>query len=222
LSTTGASTVDLLNNVEIVATSLIALAIFHEKISPPLWASIAVTILASIVLSLEEGAMTGFSPGVLLVIAACICWGVENNCTRKLSEKSSVQIVIVKGFGSPFPQLTDIFAAILLGFIAYGLSINCYILAQKTLAATKTSAYYSVAPFFSVAFSFLLLGERPDWRFYVGFVLMALATLIIVRDTIGAQHTHLHSHTHAHRAGEETIHSHDHADFPDHDHLERH
>lgn len=191
MSTTGAATVALLNNVEIVATSLIALAIFHEKISPRLW--------ASIVLSLEEGAMTGFSPGALLAIAACICWGVENNCTRKLSEKSSVQIVIVKGFSSGLD----------------GLSINCYILAQKTLAASKTSAYYSVAPFF-------LLGERPDWRFYVGFVLMAVATLIIVRDTIGAQHTHLYSHTHAHRAGEETIHSHDHADFPDHDHLERH
>lgn len=113
--------------MEIVATSLIALALFHEKISPRL------------VLSLEEGAMTGFSPGALLVIAACICWGVENNCTRKLSEKSSVQIVIVKGFSSGLD----------------GLSINCYILAQKTLAATKTSAYYSVAPFF-------LLGERPD------------------------------------------------------------
>ena len=55
LSTTGSATVALLNNVEIVAT-------FHEKISPRLW--------VGIVLSLEEGSMTRFSPGALLVIAA--------------------------------------------------------------------------------------------------------------------------------------------------------
>ena len=54
-STTGSATVALLNNVEIFAT-------FHEKISPRLW--------AGIVLSLEEGSKTGFSPGALLVIAA--------------------------------------------------------------------------------------------------------------------------------------------------------
>ena len=49
-------------------------------------------------------------------------------------------------------------ATMLLGFVAYGLSINFYILAQKDLGAAKTSAYYSIAPFLGVAFSMLLLG----------------------------------------------------------------
>lgn len=30
-------------------------------------------------------------------LLACICWGIENNCTRKLSSKDPLQIVMVKG-----------------------------------------------------------------------------------------------------------------------------
>ena len=30
-------------------------------------------------------------------LLACICWGIENNCTRKLSSKNPLQIVMVKG-----------------------------------------------------------------------------------------------------------------------------
>lgn len=252
LASTGAATVALLNNFEIVATSLIALVVFGEKISPRLWASIGMTFAASVVLSLDSAAVRSFSPRALLVIGACICWGIENNCTRKISEKSSEQIVIVKGFGSgigslliglaigaPLPGVTMAGTAMVLGFVAYALSIICCVLAQKTLAAAKTSAYYSVTPFFSVAFSFILLGERPDWRFYVGLALMAIATIILMRDVIGAQHTHahghvhthehrhedlvnthphahMHSHTHVHLPGQEAIHEHTHTDFPDH------
>jgi len=31
---------------------------------------------------------------------ATACWGLENNCTRSISAKSTYQIVTIKGFGS--------------------------------------------------------------------------------------------------------------------------
>lgn len=89
-------------------------------------------------------------------------------------------------------------AVLLLGFVAYGLSINFYIKAQKDLGAAKTSAYYAIAPFLGVAFGILLLNERPGIQFYVGLVIMILATVLMVRDTISLQHTHAHAHCHTH------------------------
>ena len=47
----------LLNNFEIVATSVIALIIFHEKVSKRLWIAIGLVTLASLILSFEDVSM---------------------------------------------------------------------------------------------------------------------------------------------------------------------
>lgn len=54
ISRTNAANVSLLNNFEIVATSLIALVIFKEVISRKLWAAIGLVTVASAILSFEE------------------------------------------------------------------------------------------------------------------------------------------------------------------------
>ena len=136
LTGTSAASASLLNNFEIVATSMIALAIFRERISGRLWLAIGLVTLSSIVLSLEGGGSLQFSLGSLLVLLACCCWGLENNCTRALSEKDPLEIVVVKGFGSGLgamivalvcgehlPALLPALGALALGFVAYGLSI---------------------------------------------------------------------------------------------------
>ncbi len=151
----------LLGNFEIVATSLIALFLFREKISRRLWIAIALITLSSGILSFEDMSSLHFSGGSLLVLAAAACWGLENNCTRNISDKSTFEIVFLKGIfsglgsciialciGEPLPKLGAVAAALLLGFVAYGLSIFCYVRAQNALGAAKTSAYYAVAPFY--------------------------------------------------------------------------
>ena len=57
----------------------------------------------------------------------------------------------------------------------------------------------------------MLLGERPDFRFYLGLGVMLIATILMVKDTIPLQHTHAHSHTHTHehRHGQ-LLHTHPH------------
>ncbi len=161
--------------------------------------------------------------GSLFVIGACICWGIENNCTRSISDKSSEEIVLIKGIfsglgsilvalviGESFPQPVYILASMLLGFVAYGLSINFYISAQKELGAAKTSAFYSVAPFLGVGFSFIILGERPDIRFFAAFAIMIISTIIMIRDTLGDEklyNGYVHSHQHKHG---EIVHTHEH------------
>jgi len=233
LEHTNSANASLLNNFEIVATSLIAFCIFREKLSIRLIVAIFLVTAASIALSFEGENSFRFNTGSLLVLGATCCWGLENNCTRMLSSKSSVQITTIKGIFSglgslivallaeeDFPSILWIGAVLFLGFVAYGLSINFYIKAQKDLGAAKTSAYYSIAPFLGVIFGFLLHWERPAFQFYIGLAIMAAATMLMVKDTISLQHTHEHSHihTHTHRHGD-SVHCHEHEHIHSHTHA---
>ena len=233
LERTNSANASLLNNFEIVATSLIALLVFKEALSRRLGIAIALVTAASIALSFEGAGSFQFNGGSLLVLGAACCWGLENNCTRMLSSKSSVQITTIKGIGSGLGSLTvamvigesvpGIFwmlCVLALGFVAYGLSINFYIKAQQHLGAAKTSAYYSIAPFLGVIFGILLLGERPGIQFWIGLAIMIVATVLMVKDTIGLQHTHehVHVHTHEHRHGD-MLHTHEHRHIHTHTHT---
>ncbi|MBQ8150183.1 MAG: DMT family transporter [Clostridia bacterium] len=199
LRTADAANASLLNNFEIVATSLIALVIFRERISGWLGLAILLVTAASIALSWEGSGSLRFNGGSLLVLAAASCWGLENNCTRMLSHRSAAQTTVLKGFGSGtgslivallggegLPAAGWIPCVLLLGFVAYGLSITCYIRAQYHLGAARTSAYYSIAPFLGVLLSMLLLGETPAPLFWAGLGIMIIATLLMLKDTFAA------------------------------------
>lgn len=230
---THSANVSLINNFEIVATSIIALVIFKEIISKKLWTAIALVTVASVILSFQGQGAFSFNYGSLFVLGAGFCWGFENNCTRMISNKSSLEIVIIKGtfsgigsllvallIGENFPSLIWILAVLILGFVSYGLSINFYIMAQKDLGAAKTSAYYSIAPFLGVAFGILLLGERPKIQFYIALIIMLVSTWFMVKDTIQLQHEHTHEHTHTHEHSHgNKVHIHEHTHIHSHSHI---
>ena len=189
---TDAASASLLNNFEIVATSLIALAVFGEKISPKLWLGIGLVTLSSVMLSARDVQSFTFSSGSLLILAACVCWGFENNCTRMLSSKNPVQIVVIKGIGSGLGALAVAFVigealpgaaymcmALLLGFVAYGLSIVFYIYAQRELGAAKTSAYYAIAPFIGVGLSLLIFRQLPSAGFLAALLVMMAGAYVV-------------------------------------------
>ena len=195
LTMTTPATVSLLNNFEIVATSLIALFIFKEFIPKRLWIAIGLITVSSILLSVEDFSNLSFSFGSLLVLLASISWGFENNITRKLSVKDPLQVVILKGFGSGLGSLlisltlkettTNILyiaLTLLLGFVAYGMSIYLYVYAQRHLGAAKTSAYYAVAPFIGAALSLLIFLEIPSLTFIIALLIMIIGTYFASTD----------------------------------------
>ena len=194
-----AANVSLLNSFEIVATSLIALLIFRERISRRLWAAIGLITLSTVLLSLEDAESLRFSVGSIFVLLACCCWGLENNCTRMLSYSDPQQIVVIKGLGSgagsmlvamltgaQMPSASRVFPVLLLGFVAYGLSITFYIYAQRDLGAARTSAYYAVQPFIGVLLSLVFFRELPGALFFIALALMAVGTRLVARDQQGA------------------------------------
>ena len=196
LSMTTPENVSLLNNFEIVATTIIAFTFFHEKIGKRLALSICIITVSCVLLSLDNTASLSFSKGSLFVLLACVCWGFENNCTSSLSGKDTRQIVMIKGFGSGTASLLlslligekigsawSALSVMILGFLAVGLSVYFYVLAQSRIGAARTSAYYAVSPFIGVLLALLLFREIPGKLFWAALALMAVGVYLNVKDT---------------------------------------
>jgi drug/metabolite transporter (DMT)-like permease len=200
LSMTSAANASLLNNFEIVATSLIAFVLFRETISKRVWLAIIMVTIASIMISVNDTSSFDFSKGSFLVILACIFWGFENNCTRMLADKNPNHIVIIKGFcsggcslllgmllGERASNLRYILMALVLGFVSYGLSIFCYIHAQRLLGASKTSTFYAIAPFFGAILALVIFKELPKLVFIFAFLLMLYGAYLATTENTNAQ-----------------------------------
>lgn len=195
LRMTTAANASLLNNFEIVATAVIALLFFKEKIGARLWCGIAFLTAACLLLSFESAESLRFSYGSLLILLACLFWGVENNCTRKISSKDPLQIVLLKGIfsgagslviglciGERVTVLWSVFAALAVGCVAYGLSIFFYVHAQRLIGAARTSAYYAVAPFIGTLFSFVLFPQMPHYTYFIALGLMGIGAWLCSQD----------------------------------------
>lgn len=220
----------LLGNFEIVATTVIALILFKEAVTKRLWLAIGLITLSSILLSFEGTDSFHFSYGSLLVIMATVCWGLENNCTRELSSKSTYQIVMLKGLCSglgalvislikkeTFPGFGYIAIALALGFVAYGLSIFMYVRAQNVLGAAKTSAYYAVNPLIGALLAFVFLSESLSWMYVIALIVMVIGSALVVVDTLIRQHDHEHQHAFTHTHGGST-----HTHTVRHSHVHKH
>ena len=195
LKFTTAANASLLNNFEIVATAIIALMVFRERISPRLWGGILFVTASCALLSFEDLASLRFSFGSLFILLACVCWGFENNCTRKISSKDPLQIVLLKGIfsglgsviiglciGERITVLWSVFAVLGVGFVAYGLSIFFYVYAQRRLGAARTSAYYAVAPFIGALLSLVIFREMPPYTYFIALGLMIVGAWLCADD----------------------------------------
>ena len=230
LGATTAANASLLNNFEITATAAIAFAIFKETVSARLCAGIILIIISSIILSFEDMSSLQFSWGSAFVLLAAVCWGFENNCTRRISSKNTYQIVMLKGIfsglgsfvialitGEALPDIRLALIALVLGFVSFGLSIFFYIRAQSRLGAAKTSAYYAIAPFVGAFLSFVCLHEALSVNYFTALVIMLAGSAVVAAYTIIVNHTHMHTHT--------VTHTHDgstHTHIIEHSHSHKH
>ena len=197
LNATTAANASLLNNFEIVATALIALVVFKERISKRLWTGILFVTLSSVILSFEDVTSLEFSYGSLFVLLAAVFWGLENNCTRKLSSCDPLEIVLLKGIfsgtgsiviglviGERLVNLWSVIAVMAVGIVSYGLSIYFYVHAQRLLGAARTSAYYAVSPFIAAFLSILIFGQIPEVTYFIALILMAVGAWYSSHDGI--------------------------------------
>ena len=195
LRMTSAANASLLNNFEYVATALIAFSVFHEKISRRLLFGIFFTVFSCALLSFEGSSSLDFSKGSALVLLSAILWGIENNCTRALSEKDPMIIVLLKGIfcggtsfvlalilGEKAENFLSIVFVLLLGLVSYGLSIFVFVYAQRYLGAAKTSVYSAATPFVATALSLVIFREIPEAKYIVALLLMIFGAFLSSSD----------------------------------------
>ena len=222
LAQTSAASASLLLNVEGVLTALIAWLVFKENADSRIVAGMAAIVAGGALLAWQPGA-AALAPGALLVMAACLCWAIDNNLTRKVSANDAMLVACLKGLlagacntalalagGAVLPALGSLVATLLVGFAGYGLSLVLFVVALRTLGTARTGAYFSVAPLFGVPVAFALWPQAPQALFWAAAGLMAFGVWLHLRE----RHAHLHRHdpllhTHPHSHGAHHRHEHD-------------
>lgn len=225
LSSMPASGASLLLNAEGVFTALLAWVVFRENVDRRIALGMASIAAGAVFLSWPADAdFSGAGPAVL-ILGACLFWGIDNNLTRKLALTDATWIAAVKGLaagsvnlalawsiGEKPPGLPSIGAAMLVGFLAYGVSLALFVVALRHLGTARTGAYFSVAPFFGALIA-IGAGEPVSARLAVSGALMALGLWLHLTER--HEHPHVHEaleHTHEHEHDEH--HQHDHPDMP--------
>ncbi|MFZ6655596.1 DMT family transporter [Undibacterium sp. TJN19] len=214
LSMTPASSASLLLNMESVLTALLAWFVFRENFDRRIVAGMGLIVIAGALLSWEQIPVLGVPWGALAIIAACLCWALDNNLTRKIAAGDALQIACLKGLVAGavnlaialllhyrLPQPEKLVSIGLIGFCGYGLSLVMFVLALRHLGAARTGAYFSSAPFVGAAMSLLLLGEQPGPLFWLALVLMAVGIWLHLSEHHAHDHQHdpqLHAHAHTH------------------------
>ncbi len=237
LSVSDAATASLLLNLEGLATMAIAWIVFRENVDRRLLLG-ALAILAGAVVISWDGQAT-LQWGAVLIAGACLCWGVDNNVTRKISSSDPVQIAMIKGLvaGSlnliialtngahiPAPDLVAAICAI--GFLGYGISLALFVLALRHLGTARTGAYFSLAPFVGAILAIVMLSEPLSFRLIIAGMLMAIGLWLHLTERHAHNHTH-HAMEHEHQHIHDEHHQHDHDHSPidatkPHSHRHRH
>ena len=227
----------LLLNAEGVFTALLAWFAFKENVDRRIALGMAAIVAGALVLSWSgEADCSGLAP-TLAVLGACFAWGIDNNLTRKLSLTDATWIAAIKGLvagtvnlmlavslGASLPSLPIVGAALVLGFVAYGVSLALFVVGLRHLGTARTGAYFSVAPFFGTGVA-IVLGEPVTLPLLIAGAFMACGVWLHLTE----RHVHAHEHevlTHTHAHLHDAHHQHNH-DFPwdgwePHDHPHAH
>jgi|KBSSwiStaDraftv2_1062776.scaffolds.fasta_scaffold06102_5 drug/metabolite transporter (DMT)-like permease len=237
LARTDGATASLLLNVEGVLTAVLAWLVFKENADRRIVLGMLAIVGGGVLLSWQPGG-TSLSAGALFILAACLCWAIDNNLTRKVSTNDAMLVACVKGLvaggcntalawaaGAALPGAAAMGSSLLVGFFGYGLSLTLFVVGLRGLGAARTGAYFSVAPLFGVALSLALWPSVPGPLFWAAAGLMALGVWLHVRERHQHEHTHEpleHSHGHRHDAHHQHPHAFEWSGDEPHAHTHRH
>lgn len=224
LARMSAASASLLLNLEGVLTAVIAWLVFREHTNRRMVMGMAFVSLGALLLSWPNGSLSAGAAvsGAALLLGACLCWALDNNLTRHVSEADALFLAGVKGIsaaavniglalasGQQMPQPGVLAPVLLIGFLGYGLSLALFVLALRQLGTARTGAYFSAAPFFGAAIAIGVFRESTTPLFWLASLLMMLGLWLHL--------TERHEHPHWHG---ELQHSHPH--YPDIQHRHEH
>ncbi len=220
-----AASVSLWLNLETVATTLLAWALFHEHLDRRTWLAAALILASGGALAAPSGS-AGILAG-LLVALGCLCWGLDNNLTALVSGFTPAQTTFVKGVIAgavnlgiglvterPLPGVAPVLIALLIGTLSYGASIQLYITGAQHLGASRSQLLFSTSPFLGMVLAWTAFREPVQALQLIAAVVMGAGLYLML--TARHEHEHAHeamSHTHSHRH-DDGHHTHVHPGLP--------
>lgn len=234
LARTPAATASLLLNLELVATVVLAAAVFHEHVGPRVAFGTTLVVAGGAVLAYSSGPELRL--GALLVIAACCCWAVDNCVTAGLDHLAAHHITMAKGLVAGVanlaiglviatrPSLGTVVAGLIIGALGYGLSITLWVAGARDLGAARAQLIFAIAPFVGAAMAWIVLGEPVTAAQVVAVVFAATGVATVMRSAHLHEHRHLaveHDHEHVHDDAHHD-HRHEEGSLGRHQHEHRH
>lgn len=196
LQTISSTNASLLTSLEIISTSIFAYFFFKEKISKFLWIAIIFIFISVVLISLGDLTNLTFNIGVIYCLISPICFGLANNFQKKISHKDpiiSIGAMGIFGFVVTFiialiskesiSLLPYGFAQMGVGVLSYGVALILFILAERYIGASKTSAYFSIYPFIAITLSLIIFQDIPYFTFYIGLGLLLIGYIMLFIDS---------------------------------------
>jgi drug/metabolite transporter (DMT)-like permease len=152
--------------------------VFRENLDRRIALGMVAIVAGAAVLSIPSGASFASPWPALAILAARLCWGLDDNLTRTVSLNDATwpaaieggvagpaSLIIALAFGARLLGLHQIGAATVIGLFAYRISLTLLIAGMRHVGTARASAYYSIAQFFGA-----ILAEAPRvcCRFYTG------------------------------------------------------
>lgn len=221
LRAASAASVSLWLPLELVATAVLGRLLFRDHLGKFGWMGMIGVVAASALLFYGEG-IAGFRAG-LLILVACVFWGLDNNFTALIDGITPAQSTFWKGLVAGVINLgigllaqdyggtpATTFAALGVGAISYGASIVLYISAAQNIGAARGQMFFASSPFFGVALSAIFLKEPISVVQLGSMALLAGSLVFVFLDRHEHAHAHEeleHEHSHRHDDGH---HEHEH------------
>lgn len=233
--TSGASA-SLMLTLEAVFTALLAWRWYGETLDKRVGLAVTLLLAGGMVLVMEQGSLGQVQLwGLLAVMLATLAWGVDNTLSRGVADRDPGQVILVKAslgvvctgvlaglLAEPMPQALSALGLVAVGATGYGLSLQFYLLAQRSFGAARTGSVFAFAPFIGALGAWALGDRSGTGLMVVAGLLMLAGVLLHLTETHDHMHTHEaleHEHAHRHDDGH---HNHVHDPMPSGVHSHRH
>jgi drug/metabolite transporter (DMT)-like permease len=224
LAHTSAATASLMLNFELVATAVLAAIFFREHLGARMIGAVGLVSLAGMSLAWAPG--VGVNAGALLVAAACLCWGLDNNITARIDHVAPQHITLLKGLvagtanlmlgialsRAAWPSASTVVTALLIGGAGYGLSITLWVQGARDLGAARGQVIFATAPFIGAIVAWRMFDTSITATELIAAALAAAGVALAMRSAHEHPHSHLvtdHEHEHSH---DDPHHAHEHPD----------
>jgi len=199
LNQTTAINTSLLLNAESLFTALIAFVFLSERGTKQEYLGITLLLIGVVFVTtngeFQKLSLTENIAGNLLIVGACLFWGIDNNLSRFLSKKRDIilitglkcfigglaLLVIAFVIGVPFSiPLISIPYLLSVGAFSIAFSILLFLFALRKIGSMRTGVIYSMSSLFGAVLAFLILRETFSFIQLVAGAIMLLGVYVLI------------------------------------------